>query len=85
MSVSASDLFHGEEPEEHGGGEQTYRGEERGLVPGAIRSESGPDPQPGQHPLASHGEYIQCLLHCFKRGHTRRKYFRLTDRIISLA
>lgn len=54
--MSASDLFDGEEPAEHGGGEQTDRGEERGLVPGALWPESGPDSQPGQYPPAHHGE-----------------------------
>lgn len=53
---SAADLLHGEEPEEHGGGEQTDRGEERGPGPGAVGPEPGPDPQFGQHPPADHGE-----------------------------
>lgn len=56
LSASASDLLHGEEPEEHGGGEQADWGKEQGPVPWAIWPESGPDPKPGQHPPAHHGE-----------------------------
>lgn len=58
VSISASDLFNGEEPEEYGGGKQTDWGKKQGFVPGAVWPESGPDPQPGQHPPAHHGKYV---------------------------
>lgn len=62
---SALDLLDGSEPEEHGGGEQTDRGEERGPVPGALWPESDPDPQLGQHPPAQHGNTKASMCVCW--------------------
>lgn len=62
---SVADLFNGKEPEEHGGGEQTDRGEERSPLRGALWPESDPDPQFGQHPPAQHGKtafFLQCTI-----------------------
>lgn len=53
---SPPDPVHGEEPAEHGGGERADRGEERGLVRGAVGFEPSADPKPCQHPPAQHGE-----------------------------
>lgn len=55
-SLSGADLVHGEEPEEHRGGEQAYRGAERSPVSGAVRPEPGPHPKSCQHPPSAHGE-----------------------------
>lgn len=56
--MCVSDLLHGEEPEEHRAREQDDRGAERGSVHGAVWSQPRPDPQPGQHSPATHGEFM---------------------------
>lgn len=50
-------LVHGEKSEEHRGREPADRGAERSPVPGAVRPEPGPHPEPCQHPPATHGTW----------------------------
>ena len=63
---SSPDLVHGEEPAEHGGGERADRGEERDPVHGAVGSQPGADPKPGQHPPSQHGESNTHTMVCLR-------------------